>query len=127
VGSLDPWLGIPVTWDMISCARAIVEAGFRDFTVMPSQGSHFFQNLNSFFIGYFTVQTEDERNFIDWDWLAAQPATGEIGCLRHLRFDRPLEVMMSAYQNRGIILKPGRRRCGNVTKGSTPARTAAAG
>jgi CheY-like chemotaxis protein len=105
-GSMDPWLGIPVTWDMISGARAIVEAGFKDFTVMPSQGSHFFQNLNSFFVGYFTVQSDDERSFIDWEWLLKQPAAAAIGCLRHLRLDRPLVVMMSGHQNKGIILKP---------------------
>ena len=57
-GSTDPWLGIPVTWDEISGARVIVEAGFRDFRVTPSQGSHFFQNLTSFQVGYFTVNPE---------------------------------------------------------------------
>ena len=57
-GSNDPWLGIPVEWDEISGARVIVEAGFRDFRVTPSQGSHFFQNLTAFQIGYFTVNPE---------------------------------------------------------------------
>ena len=57
-GSTDPWLGIPVTWDQISGARVIVEAGFRDFRVTPSQGSHFFQNLTSFQVGYFTVNPD---------------------------------------------------------------------
>lgn len=111
-GSMDPWLGIPVTWDMISGARAIVEAGFRDFSVMPSQGSHFFQNLNSFLVGYYTVQEEDGENFIDWDWLLAQPAADESRCVRHLRFKKPVVVMMSGHQNRGIILKPEDRRAG---------------
>lgn len=111
-GSMDPWLGIPVTWDMISGARAIVEAGFRDFSVMPSQGSHFFQNLNSFLVGYYTVQEEDGENFIDWDWLLAQPAADESRCVRHLRFEKPVVVMMSGHQNRGIILKPEDRRAG---------------
>jgi CheY-like chemotaxis protein len=111
-GSMDPWLGIPVTWDMISGARAIVEAGFRDFSVMPSQGSHFFQNLNSFLVGYYTVQEEDDESFIDWDWLLAQPAVEESSCIRHLRFEKPVVVMMSGHQNRGIILKPEARRAG---------------
>ena len=71
-GSRDPWLGIPVTWDQIAGARVIVEAGLRDFQVTPSQGSHFFQNLTSFHVGYFTVNEGD--GFVDWDWLAAQPA-----------------------------------------------------
>jgi CheY-like chemotaxis protein len=111
-GSMDPWLGIPVTWDMISGARAIVEAGFRDFSVMPSQGSHFFQNLNSFLVGYYTVQEEDGENFIDWDWLLAQPAADESQSVRHLRFEKPVVVMMSGHQNRGIILKPEVRHAG---------------
>jgi hypothetical protein len=97
---------------MISGARAIVEAGFRDFSVMPSQGSHFFQNLNSFLVGYYTVQEEDDESFIDWDWLLAQPAVEESSCIRHLRFEKPVVVMMSGHQNRGIILKPEARRAG---------------
>jgi CheY-like chemotaxis protein len=105
-GSMDPWLGIPVSWDMISGARAIVEAGFKDFTVMPSQGSHFFQNLNSFLVGYYTVQSSDPRSFIDWDWLLSRPAVESMEYTRHLRFDRPVVVMMSGHQNKGIIIKP---------------------
>jgi CheY-like chemotaxis protein len=105
-GSMDPWLGIPVTWDMISGARAIVEAGFKDFTVMPSQGSHFFQNLNSFLVGYYTVQSGDADSFIDWDWLLSRPAANAMAYTRHLRFDAPVVVMMSGHRNQGIILKP---------------------
>ena len=73
-GSTDPWLGIPVEWDEISGARVIVEAGFRDFRVTPSQGSHFFQNLTAFQIGYFTVNPDAGEGSVDWQWLAAQPA-----------------------------------------------------
>ena len=72
-GSLDPWLGIPVTWDQISGAAVIVESGFKDIDVTPSQGSHFFQNITSFRIGYFTVNNSDDSSFVDWDWLNAQP------------------------------------------------------
>ncbi len=107
-GSLDPWLGIPVTWEQIAGARAIVEADFRDFMVMPSQGSHFFQNLNSFHVGYFTVGPGDPESHIDWEWLAAQPPLETGTFARHLRFDRPLKIMMSGHQNKGIILKPER-------------------
>ena len=74
-GSNEPWLGIPVTWDQISGARVIVEAGFRDFRVTPSQGSHFFQNLTAFQIGYFTVNPDAGEGFVDWEWLTAQPGT----------------------------------------------------
>jgi len=105
-GSLDPWLGIPVTWDQISGARAIVEAGFKDFTVMPSQGSHFFQNLNSFHIGYYTIGSSDHESYLDWEWLSAQIPFESRKYTRHLRFKRPIKIMMSGHQNKGIILKP---------------------
>ncbi|MBN1782092.1 histidine kinase [bacterium] len=105
-GSLDPWLGIPVNWEQISGARTIVEAGFKDFNVEPSQGTHFFQNLNSFEVGYFTVPSESSDNFIDWDWLLNQAHVDEKKYTRQLRFDNPLIIKMSAHQNRGIILKP---------------------
>ncbi len=72
-GSADPFLGIPVTWDQISGARVIVETGFKDFRVTPSQGTHFFQNLTANNIGYFTVNPELGDGFIDWAWLSAQP------------------------------------------------------
>ena len=87
-GSTDPWLGIPVAWDQISGARVIVESGFRDFRVTPSQGSHFFQNLTAFQIGYFTVNPDAGEGFIDWEWLDAQPAVEEHGCVRHLALRR---------------------------------------
>ncbi len=106
-GSTDPWLGIPVTWDQIAGARVIVESGFRDFRVAPSQGSHFFQNLTSFQVGYFTVNAEAGEGFVDWDWIAGQPAEGERGFVRHLRFAEPLVVKMNGRRNQGIIYKPG--------------------
>jgi len=103
-GSTDPWLGIPVTWDQISGARVIVESGFRDFRVTPSQGSHFFQNLTSFQVGYFTVNAGEGR--VDWDWLAEH--TGErTGLVQHLRFEEPAVVLMDGRRGRGVIYKPG--------------------
>ena len=69
-GSRDPWLGIPVTWDQVSGAQVIVEAGLRDLSVTPSQGTHFFQNLTSFDVGYFTVNPENGDGEVDWDWLS---------------------------------------------------------
>ena len=106
-GSNEPWLGIPVAWDQISGARAIVESGFRDFRVTPSQGSHFFQNLTAFQIGYFTVNPDAGEGFIDWDWLSTQPALHEDGCVRHLRFATPVSVIMNGKTSEGLILKPG--------------------
>ncbi len=106
-GSNDPWLGIPVEWDEISGARVIVEAGFRDFRVTPSQGSHFFQNLVAFQVGYFTVNPDAGEGLVDWEWLAAQPAVEERDCVRHLHFSEPLLVVMNSKQSRGMIFKPG--------------------
>jgi hypothetical protein len=106
-GSNDPWLGIPVTWEQIAGARVIVETGFRDFRVTPSQGSHFFQNLTSFQVGYFTVNEEAREGFVDWDWIAREPARSERGPLRHLRFERPVVVEMDGRRGVGAIYKPG--------------------
>jgi Pyruvate phosphate dikinase, AMP/ATP-binding domain len=105
-GSNDPWLGIPVEWDEISGARVIVEAGFRDFRVTPSQGSHFFQNLTAFQIGYFTVNPDAGEGSVDWDWLSGQPALTEDGCVRHLHFDHAIRVIMNSRFGQGVIFKP---------------------
>ncbi len=108
-GSTDSWLGIPVAWDQISGARIIVESGFRDLRVVPSQGSHFFQNLTAFQIGYFTVNPDAGEGFVDWEWLTAQPAVAEHGCVRHLRFADPLLVLMNGKTSEGMIFKPEAR------------------
>lgn len=110
-GSRDPWLGIPVTWDQVAGARVIVEAGLRDLKVEPSQGSHFFQNLTSFHVGYFTVNPavtpSGSEGFVDWDWLGAQPALSETAHVRHLRLESPILVKMDGRRGEGVILKPG--------------------
>lgn len=106
-GSLDPWLGIPVTWDQIAGASVIVEAGFKDFAVTPSQGSHFFQNLTSFRVGYFTVNSLDHIGFIDWDWLNNQEPEEELVYTKHLKFKEAISVKINGHENRGVILKPG--------------------
>lgn len=106
-GSFDHWLGIPVTWDQISGACTIVESGFKDFNVTPSQGSHFFQNITSFRVGYFTVNSTDKSAFIDWEWMLSQEAVEEFNFARHLEFKEPISVKINGHQNQGIILKPG--------------------
>jgi len=106
-GSNDPWLGIPVEWDEISGARVIVEAGFRDFRVIPSQGSHFFQNLMAFRVGYFTVNPDAGEGSVDWPWLGKQEVVEERSCVRHLHFDEPLLVVMNGKAREGMIFKPG--------------------
>ena len=105
-GSRDRFLGIPVTWEQVSGAQVIVEAGFRDLIVTPSQGTHFFDNLVSHGIGYFTVNPERGDGVLDWDWLATQPSVWESGPVRHLRFEEPLRVRMQGSRGDGWILKP---------------------
>jgi len=107
-GSLDHWLGIPVTWDQISGASVIVESGFKDFNVTPSQGSHFFQNITSFKVGYFTVNEYEHLGFINWDWLNKMPAELELKFTKLIRFEEPISVRINGHQNKGIILKPGK-------------------
>jgi len=107
-GSYDKWLGIPVTWDQISGASVIVESGFKDLNVTPSQGSHFFQNITSFRVGYFTVNSFVNLGNIDWDWLLSQTPVEELIYTKHLHFDEPLTVKINSHKNKGIILKPGK-------------------
>jgi hypothetical protein len=105
-GTLDPWLGIPITWEQISGAKAIVEGNFKDFDVEPSQGSHFFQNLTSFKIGYFTINQHKGNGFIDWDWLLKQNIVEERGSTKHLELENPITIMINGKENKGIIIKP---------------------
>lgn len=107
-GSADPWLGVPVTWDQISGARVIVEAGFEDMRVSPSQGSHFFQNLTSFRVGYFTVNPEAGEGFIDWAWLDSELGEPGTRMVRHVHFEDPLVVKINGRRQQGVIMKPGR-------------------
>ena len=106
-GSRDPWLGIPVAWDQVCGARVIVEAGLRDTTVTPSQGSHFFQNLTSFNVGYFTIDDAEAGGHVDWRWLDACPSRTEVAGVRHLRLERPVVVKMDGRRSHGVVLKPG--------------------
>lgn len=105
-GTLDPWLGIPVAWNQISGARVIVEAGLKDFEVAPSQGSHFFQNLTSFMVGYFTVSANDSDSLIDWDWLRTQEVIDALTYTKWVRAANPIMVKMNGHQSRGVIIKP---------------------
>ncbi len=105
-GSLDPFLGIPVKWEQISGARAIVEASFKDMSIAPSQGSHFFHNLTSFSVGYFTVGADASQGYVDWRWLRNQQAHEAKEFARHLRFEQPITIKMNGRQNKGVILKP---------------------
>ena len=103
-GSSDPWLGIPVKWPHISAARVIVEAAPKNYHVDPSQGTHFFQNLTSFGVGYFTVNTYTGDGVLQKEILDAMPAVEETQYVRHVRFDRPLKIMMDGKKQHGVVL-----------------------
>jgi len=105
-GTTDPWLGIPVKWGQISAAKVIVEASLEGMNVDPSQGSHFFQNMTSLRIGYFTVAGNRAGNFLDWAWLEAQPVENETAHLRHLKFAKPFSVHIDGRNSQGIVVKP---------------------
>ena len=103
-GSSDYWLGIPVKWPHISAAKVIVEAGLKNYRVDPSQGTHFFQNLTSFGVGYFTINTYNGDGIFRQDVLDAMPAIEETTYVRHVRFDRPLKIMMDGKKQEGVVL-----------------------
>jgi len=105
-GSADHWLGIPVRWEQISHARVIVETDLEDFKVTPSQGTHFFQNLTAFQVGYLTVNQTGGEGRLDWDWLDSQPATSKTLHLRHIRLTSPLTVLIDGHSGHAVILKP---------------------
>ncbi len=105
-GSSDSWLGIPVKWPHISNARVIVECGLENYRVDPSQGTHFFQNLTSFGVGYFTVNPFKGDGWFDEAFLNAQPAVEETESLRHVRFDAPITIKMDGKKSLGVVLKP---------------------
>ncbi|MBD3402394.1 response regulator [candidate division GN15 bacterium] len=107
-GSSDPWLGIPVTWEQISGARIIVEAGFKDMQVQPSQGSHFFQNIATMEVGYFTIDGNPDSGFVDWSWLNGCEAVKTRKYSRRIRFEQPVLVKMDGHRNHGVILRPDR-------------------
>jgi hypothetical protein len=106
-GSADHWLGIPVRWEQISGARVIVETDLEDFKVTPSQGSHFFQNLTSFQVGYLTLNQAEGESRLDWDWLDTQPAVAEGDYVRHLHLTAPLTVLIDGRSGRAVVLRPG--------------------
>ena len=105
-GSSDYWLGIPVKWPHISAARVIVEAGLKNYHVDPSQGTHFFQNLTSFGVGYFTINTYTGDGVMQKEILDSMPAIEETEHVRHVRFERPLKVMMDGKKQTGVVLLP---------------------
>ncbi len=104
-GSSDPWLGIPVKWPQISAARLIVESGLENYRIDPSQGTHFFQNLTSFRVGYFTINPFINDGHYDIDYLSGFEPYYEDEFIRHLRFPNPLIIKIDGKNNKGVVLK----------------------
>ncbi len=106
-GSSDPWLGIPVKWPQISAARVIIESGLENYRIDPSQGTHFFQNLTSFGVGYFTINPFIHQGFYDIAYLDGCHAVYEDQYIRHVHFEKEITIAIDGKLNRGIILKDG--------------------
>ncbi len=87
-------------------AKLIVESGLKDFRIDPSQGTHFFQNLTSFRVGYFTINPYIEDGLYDIDFLDKQPVVYEDEFIRHIRFDAPLTYKIDGRTHRGVVCKP---------------------
>ncbi len=105
-GSSDPWLGIPVKWPAISAAKVIVEAGIDQFRVDPSQGTHFFQNLTSFGVGYFTINDYLGDGLYRQQWLNQQPASEETKHVRVVHFDTPIVIKVDGMKKEGLVSLP---------------------
>ena len=109
-GSSDHYLGVPVKWPHISAARVIVEVALKNYNIDPSQGTHFFQNLTSFGVGYFTVDTNTEGGgFVNKEILDAMPAVEETQYVRHVRFAHPMRILMDGKKQEGAVLIPNSR------------------
>lgn len=104
-GSTDPWLGIPVKWAQISAARLIVESGLKNYHIDPSQGTHFFQNLTSFRVGYFTINTFVNEGFYDLEYLRRHEAVYEDEFIRHIRFHKPVVIKIDGKKKIGVVMK----------------------
>ncbi len=105
-GSSDHWLGIPVKWPHISNARVIVECGLENYRIDPSQGTHFFQNLTSFGVGYFTINPFKGDGWFDEEYLNNIPAVKETQYLRHVRLEKPMIIKMDGKRSLGVVMKP---------------------
>lgn len=105
-GSSDPWLGIPVKWPHISNAMLIVESGLSNYRIEPSQGTHFFQNLTSFGVSYFTINPFNKEGSFDIDFLNAQEAIYESDYVRLVRFNNPIIIKSDGRKNIGVVMKP---------------------
>ncbi|MDD3149074.1 MAG: hypothetical protein PHD82_17425, partial [Candidatus Riflebacteria bacterium] len=101
-GTRDRWLGIPITWPQASYAKVIVEYSLEGFRVDASMGSHFFHNVTTMNIGYFSVRQDSGEGFINWQWLRSQPAAEKLKYFTHTRLDTHMGVLMDG--RKGVFL-----------------------
>ena len=109
-GSSDTALGIPVKWPNISQAKLIVESSLSNYLIEPSQGTHFFQNLTSFGVGYFTINPHSHDGIYDIDYLNAMPAVYESDYVRIVKFEQPLSIGINGRKGIGVVAKPNKYR-----------------
>ncbi len=103
-GTRDRWLGIPAEWDQISNARVIVEYSTKDFRVDPSHGTHFFHNLTSMGIPYFTLTHGSKKAYLDWDWFKGFETESRSKMVSHIRLDRPVTVKVDGRPGCGVVI-----------------------
>lgn len=106
LGSADPWLGIPVNWNQIASAKAIIESGITEMSIEPSQASHFFHNICAFHVSYFTIQPGKGKKYINWEWLREQPVKDQLKYARHIRLKKALHIKVDGASNRGVVFLP---------------------
>jgi len=104
-GTADPWLGIPINWDSITNAKVIIEVGLDELNPEPSFGSHFFQNLTSLRIGYFTISKKFHKKYIDWDWLKTLKTYKKTNYIKVVKLNNPLYIKLDGIEGQGVILK----------------------
>ncbi|MCB0281948.1 MAG: histidine kinase [Calditrichaeota bacterium] len=103
LGSSDPWLGVPLSWEQISGVKAVIESGLKEMSIEPSQASHFFQNISSFNIGYFTINPNNPDHYLNWDWIESKQKTESLKYVNHLQLEKPLNVIINGRNNDGVI------------------------
>jgi hypothetical protein len=104
-GSSDQWLGIPVKWPAISGARVIVECGLTNYRIDPSQGTHFFQNLTSLGVAYYTINPYKGDGMFNEEYLNSLPAIEETEYIRHVRFNTPCIAKVDGVKKKGVLIK----------------------
>ena len=113
-GTSDPWLGIPVNWKQISNAKVIIELGIENLNPDPSYGSHFFQNLTSLHIGYFTIDKNEYKKSINWSWMRKQKVVKEKKYAKLIELDENLIVTIDGHQGNGIIKQNQKQKFENM-------------